>query len=115
MIEGEFHQMASDFIQSLIRQRKYLILNNKSKANPGFINDCLLTLDRYLCAYSYDTDEKMANFWINHCQEIFALIPGKDCSSHRVTVRNYYALGMLARNIRGASHPHYPGFRTLFN
>lgn len=115
MIEGEFHQMANDFIKSLIRQRKYLIQRHKSKGNPGFINGCLHTLEKFMNAYTYDTNEKMAKFWMNHCHEIFAIMPGKDCSSHKATLRNYNTLGTLARNISDEAQPQLPWSRASFN
>jgi len=99
MRNSTFHATANDFIKSLIRQRRYLITAGRSHANPGFINNCLDELEKYMTAYKYDTDEKMSNFWVHHSEEIYALIPGKSSGSHKSTLMVYLALNTLAREL----------------
>ncbi len=98
-MNSTFHVAAAEFVQMLIRQRRYLIASGQSKADPGFINSCLWELEKYLDAYQYDTDLKMARFWIQHSQEIAALIPGRRSPVHEITILNFTVLSRMARAI----------------
>jgi hypothetical protein len=99
MRSSAFHATASAFIKSLIRQRRYLIAAGHSYVEPGFINKCLEEVDKYMRAYTYDTDEKMSNFWVHHSDEIFALIPGRNSGSHKTTMKVYHQLNTQARDL----------------
>ena len=99
MVNPTFHATANDYLKSLIRQRRYLIESGKSHARPGFISQCLAEVEKFMKAYKYDTDEKMAAFWVHHSSEIYALIPRKNTDAELVTLRVYQELDKIARSI----------------
>ena len=99
----EFHITAISYIISLMAQRRYLIATGKSHVNVGYINSCLNELERYLSAYTYDSDTKMANFWLRHSEHIFALIPGKASGSHKTATKVFMQLAGIAHIIH--DHP----------
>ena len=99
MPETTFHMVANDFVKSLIKQRKYLIRTCQSKADPGFINDCLQEVDKYMSAYKYNSDVKISQFWVMHSEQIYALIPGRNSPVHEATIRKFHELNKIARAI----------------
>ena len=113
MLNPQFHTTAKDYIKTLIAQRRYLIRTGKSKANAGFINDCLAELDKYMKAYQYDNDYKMATFYSNHSSEIYALIPGKNSGSHEPSIKVFFALLSQAKQISGAGELWWQSILTV--
>jgi hypothetical protein len=99
MLEPTFHILANTFIRLLIKQRSYLIKTGKSQADPGYISDCLTEIVRYTDAFKYDTDQKMALFWSNHCHQVYALIPGRKAGGHESAVRIFNHLTVTSKQI----------------
>lgn len=105
MLNRPFHVSATDYIKTLIRQRKYLIASGQSRLEPGYISSCLMELDKYMTAYHYDTDQKMSLFWIRHSHLIYALIPGRNSGAHENALKVYHALNSRARFILENGNP----------
>ena len=113
MRNPQFHDTTTDFINSLIRQRQLLIKTGRSKADPGFINDCLWELMKYMSAYKYDTDDKMALFWSKHSSQIYALIPGRDSGTHDSATKLFHALNAKARTLMANPAPWWQPLMTV--
>ena len=105
MRNPEFHSTATDFINSLIRQRHYLINSGLSKPPLGYINENLQELEKYMKAYKYDSDSKMALFWIRHSDKIFSLIPGRRSGSHEAATKVYLELNSRAHLLTDTCKP----------
>jgi len=112
MRNPQFHLVAADYIKSLIRQRRYLIKAGLSKSNPGLINDALELLDKYMRAYHYDTDQKMALFWVKHSSDIYALIPGIHCGTHLPSILMFQTLSKKAKFLL---EPNAPWWQPLLS
>ena len=91
-----FHASARDYIESLIRQRKYLVNAGKSHADQECINHAIYQLDKYMTAYKYDQDPDMEKFWLSRLDLIQHLIPGRNAGGHDASIGIFYALTRAA-------------------
>jgi len=91
-----FHAIARDYIESLIRQRTYLVRAGKSHAGQECISFSIFQLDKYLNAYKYDKDPDMAKFWLSRRDLIYSLIPGRTASGHDHAIKIYLVLTRAA-------------------
>ena len=105
MRNPQFHIQSRDFIEQLIRQRRYLIRSGRSKADTGYMNSCMEELDKYLKAYPYNTDQTMSVFWVRHSDSIFAIIPGRNAGGHEAAMQLYHHFNAKARYLVETSSP----------
>ncbi len=99
MLNPTFHHVAAGYIRSLVKQRRYLQKAGLSKSNPGLTAGSLDTLEKYMGAYSWDTDLKMALFWTKHSSDIYALIPGSRSGYHRKAILLFQLLSCKAESL----------------
>ena len=92
------------WILSLIKVRKFLVRSGKSHANLIEMLTNIDILERYLDAYPYNTDVKIAGFFIRNRHRIHSLIPGNKSKSHEKWQRSFYEfLGKSRRIITNKS------------
>jgi len=72
-----FHIEAHRFINSLISQRSKLINARRSHKNVAEMQKNIDFLNRQFSVFSYNTDVKMARFFLINQEKIRSLIPGK--------------------------------------
>ena len=97
MVNRQFHAQAREYIEQLIRQRRFLIKSGRSQANPGYMDSCLEELDKYMKAYKYDSDQQMSVFWVRHSDLIYAIIPGRKAGGHDAAMQLFHHFNSKAR------------------
>ena len=82
------------FIKQVISMRKYLMAKGLSKAEPARVNPCLTFLEKHLAANPYDTDYKMAQFYVRHADKISVLFVGRNNPHHETCweVHRYFLI-----------------------
>ena len=113
MRNPQFHSQAREYIEQLIRQRKFLIKSGRSQANPGFMNSCMDELDKYMKAYKYETDQQMSVFWVRHSDLIFAIIPGHKAGGHEAALQLYHHFNSKARYLIETRSPFWQPLHSV--
>ncbi len=98
-IKKKFHQNARTWLNSLIKQRRYLISAGLCQLNIKDIIRDLQFLELHLRTYNYSSDEKMARFFIRHRNKIISLIPGKQSGSHESQMEKFNDLLLEAKSL----------------
>jgi len=94
-----FHTRAKSFLNSIIRQRKYLIKHGLSAKNNQLMIDSIQHLTKYIEAYSFDSDIRMAKFWLSSISKISCLLPGVNSNSYASQIDKFESLTSEARAI----------------
>lgn len=110
-----FHAIARDYIESLIRQRTYLVKVGKSHADQECIYSSIFQLDKYMNAYKYDKDPEMAKFWLSRRDLIYSLIPGRMASGHDHAIKIFLALTRAASIIVKSPSSFDPDYHISLN
>ena len=99
MKQKQFHTRAKAFLKSIIRQRKYLIKHGLSTKNNQLMIDSIQHLTKYIEAYSFDSDVRMAKFWFSSIIKISGLLPGVNSNSSASQIKKFESLTSEARAI----------------
>lgn len=85
------HKELREFILSVIRQREFLIKNNRSHGNTTLMMNIIQELKLYLDTYPYNSDEKISKFFLRNKAKIRLLLPGEGSSCQSSREQQYYA------------------------
>lgn len=94
-----FHQEAKDFINSILRQRKYLITQKLSNIYKSKMKENVNFLELHLRANYYNSDKKMAGFLLRHKAKIRNIIPGEPHKANASQIEKLEDLLIRARMI----------------
>jgi uncharacterized SAM-binding protein YcdF (DUF218 family) len=79
---GQYSEKAKPWLLSIIRQRKLLMVNNRSHIPQLEAELAMHSLEVQLNAYPYDHDVYMARFVRQHVHDIATILPGAGSSCH---------------------------------
>jgi len=101
MQTAEFHERARLFLNSLLRQRDYLIANGKCKKNTEMVSRAATHIRLHLEANGYRTNRQMVHFWNANEYKIRILLPGIGSTAYESMLAtfnglNYEAVSWLA-------------------
>jgi hypothetical protein len=82
MLTSEFHHRAHAFLDSLLRQRDYLIITHKNRKNLAEVQYAASFIRLHLHANGYHNNRQMAQFWEKHQDKIRMLLPGVGSPVH---------------------------------
>jgi len=96
---SEFSNKTREWLLSVIRQRKLLMKNGRSKVNEQAAREAIRDLELYLGAYSYANPYHMARFINGHKSQIQAILPGEGSPSHEKRHKEFEAYCRIAATL----------------
>lgn len=84
-----YHTRVKKYVLKVIRIRKKLIAEGKSKMNNTLAADTINQLEKYLGNFPLNKDYQMANFWRRNAGKILQLIPGQGSKLHDQLVNEF--------------------------
>jgi len=84
-----YHTRVKKYVLKVIRIRKKLIAEGKSRMNDHLAADTIRHIERHLGAFPFRYDYQMANFWRRNAGKILQLIPGQGSKLHDQLVNEF--------------------------
>jgi hypothetical protein len=94
-----YHKKVRDYIKKVIRIRKRLIAEGKSRLNLPLAWHHINHLEKYLKYYPYNKDYQMASFWRRNAAKVLELIPGQSSRIHDELVHEFNDIDSLTMSI----------------
>lgn len=79
---GQFGTETRRWLTNAIKQRKFLVLNNKNHKPQHEVTKALYELDTLLSTYTYENDLNMARFIRQQIDNIETILPGSGATSY---------------------------------
>jgi hypothetical protein len=98
-----YQSQVKDYVKKVIRIRKRLIADNKSRMSKVLALHHINHLEKYLKAYAYDKDYQMAGFWIRNRGRVMDLLPGSGSNSHTELVNELNNIDSITMRIDAPS------------
>lgn len=84
-----FHRVVRSWLTVVIRQRILLVSRGANRKNPALMINNTHHLQKYLDYYSYDSNKKIARFFISNKDIIHSILPGPGSSGHSKKDREF--------------------------
>lgn len=87
------------FISSIIKQREFLLKEDKSQKNKLEMVNSIEFLNMMLDANQFSTDRLMAKFFFNHLGKIYNLLPGQESKDHEARLKEFREIENICKEI----------------